>query len=109
MEFVYQCQSLDEVREQIDRIDRELVALLAERGLYVKQAAAFKQTRDEVEGGKRVDQVIRRVEKLAGELGADPQLTAEVYRTMIKHFIASEIREFASRQDLDMGNAAARA
>lgn len=102
MEFVYQCQNLQEVRTQIDRIDRELVALLAERGLYVKQAAAYKQTSDEVEGGKRVDQVMRRVEKLAGELGADPQLTAEVYRTMISHFIASEMREF-DRQQATMG------
>ncbi len=28
-----QCASLDEVRQQIDRVDRELVALIAERGL----------------------------------------------------------------------------
>ncbi|MBA4710837.1 MULTISPECIES: chorismate mutase [Aquitalea] len=105
MEFVYQCQNLPEVRTQIDRIDRELVALLAERGLYVKQAAAFKQSSDEVEGGKRVDQVMRRVEKLAGELGADPQLTAEVYRTMISHFIASEMHEF-ERQQAAMGKTA---
>ena len=96
MEFVYQCQNLAEVRTQIDRIDRDLVALLAERGLYVKQAAGFKHNTEEVEGGKRVDQVMRRVEKLAGELGADPQLTAEVYRTMISHFIASELQAFAS-------------
>lgn len=102
MEFVYQCQNLPEVRSQIDRIDRELVTLLAERGLYVQQAAAFKQSSDEVEGGKRVDQVMRRVEKLAGELGADPQLTAEVYRTMISHFIASEMHEF-ERQQAAMG------
>jgi isochorismate pyruvate lyase len=103
MEFVYQCQNLDEVRSQIDRIDRALVALLAERGLYVKQAAGFKHSTGEVEGGKRVDQVMRRVEKLAGELGADPQLTAEVYRTMISHFIASELREFATQQSASMG------
>lgn len=103
MEFVYQCQNLDEVREQIDRIDQALVALLAERGLYVKQAAAFKQSSNEVEGGKRVDQVMRRVERLAGELGADPQLIAEVYRTMISHFIASERQEFATQQSASMG------
>jgi isochorismate pyruvate lyase len=44
VEFVYQCQNLDEVRTQIDRIDRALVSLLAERGLYVKQAARFKHS-----------------------------------------------------------------
>ena len=37
-----QCASLDEVRQQIDRVDRELVALVAERGNFVRQAAGFK-------------------------------------------------------------------
>lgn len=97
MEQIYQCQNLDEVRGQIDRIDRALVALIAERGLYVRQAAAFKHSRDEVEGGKRVDQVMRRVERLAGELGADSALTAAVYRTMIEYFVADEMAAFRAK------------
>ena len=36
--------SLDQVRAQIDRLDRQIVALLAERGEYVRQAARFKKT-----------------------------------------------------------------
>ncbi|WP_225547860.1 chorismate mutase [Chromobacterium violaceum] len=55
MEHVYPCQNLAETRAQIDRIDRALVALIAERGICVRQAAAFKHGRGEVEGGKRVD------------------------------------------------------
>ena len=97
MDSIFQCQDLDEVREQIDRIDRALVALIAERGIYVRQAAACKHSREEVEGGKRVDQVMRRVERLAGELGADPALTAAVYRTMIEYFVADEMAAFRKR------------
>ncbi|MFB0824245.1 chorismate mutase [Chromobacterium violaceum] len=84
MEHVYPCQNLAETRAQIDRIDRALVALIAERGICVRLAAAFKHGRGEVEGGKRAEQVMRRVERLAGELGADAALTAAVYRAMIK-------------------------
>ncbi|WP_232514893.1 chorismate mutase [Chromobacterium violaceum] len=83
MEHVYPCQNLAETRAQIDRIDRALVALIAERGICVRQAAAFKHGRGEVKGGKRVDQVMRRVERLAGELGADSALTAAVYRAKV--------------------------
>ncbi|MCD0493437.1 chorismate mutase [Chromobacterium violaceum] len=78
MEHVYPCQNLAETRAQIDRIDRALVTLIAERGICVRQAAAFKHGRGEVEGGKRADQAMRRVERLAGELGADAALTAAV-------------------------------
>ena len=59
----------------------------------VQQAAAFKHSDAEVEDGKRVDQVMRRVTRLAGELGADAALTAKIYRTMIAHFIESEREE----------------
>lgn len=93
MEWVYDCRNLDEVREQIDRLDRAIVCMIAERGLYVQQAAAFKKSDAEVEDGKRVDQVMRRVSRLAGELGADAALTAKIYRTMIAHFIESERTE----------------
>lgn len=36
---IAQCASLAEVRQNIDRLDREQVMLIAERGAYVKQAA----------------------------------------------------------------------
>lgn len=38
-----QCNSLDEVRENIDRIDDEIIKLIAKRGNYVAQASAFKK------------------------------------------------------------------
>jgi isochorismate pyruvate lyase len=93
MEWVYQCRNLDEVRTQIDSLDRAIVSMIAHRGLYVQQAAAFKHSDADVEDGKRVDQVMRRVTRLAGELGADAALTAKIYRTMIAHFIESEREE----------------
>ncbi|MDP9031075.1 MAG: chorismate mutase, partial [Pseudomonadota bacterium] len=37
------CTSLEQVRENIDRLDRQIVALLAERGGFVSQAARFKK------------------------------------------------------------------
>lgn len=35
------CNSLEEVRENIDRIDDAIIQLIAERGQYVIQASAF--------------------------------------------------------------------
>lgn len=51
---VVPCASLDEVRQHIDRIDRQLVALIAERGGYVAQAAGFKRSADDVAAPQRV-------------------------------------------------------
>lgn len=88
-----QCESIEQVRANIDRIDRQLVALLAERGGYVAQAARFKNSSEEVRAPQRVEQVLARVTALAGELGADPEVTARVYRAMIAAFIEAELAE----------------
>ena len=93
MEHIENCQSIDEVRAHIDQIDRQLVALLAARGAYVKQAARFKKTTDDVKAPQRVEQVIAKVTALAAELGANPTVTEQTYRAMISGFIEAELAE----------------
>jgi len=89
------CDSLDQVRIQIDRLDGEIVALLAERGDYVRQAARFKKTTDDVAAPARVEQVIGKVRALADQNGADPNVVERVYRAMIAAFIEAEQKEHA--------------
>ena len=90
------CASIEEVRSNIDRIDRQIVALLAERGIFVKQAARFKKTTDDVKAPQRVEQVIAKVMALSQELGANPSVTEQVYRAMISGFISAELTEHAA-------------
>ncbi|HEX7339539.1 MAG TPA: chorismate mutase [Rhodanobacteraceae bacterium] len=92
------CHSLEEVRANIDRLDRQLVALLAERGAYVKQAAAFKKNAGEVRAPKRVEQVIDKVVALAAEHGANAHVVEQVWRAMIAGFIQAELDEHAALQ-----------
>lgn len=90
------CTSIEEVRLNIDRIDRQIVALLAERGGFVKQAARFKKTTDDVKAPQRVEQVIVKVTALSQEFGANPSVTEQVYRAMISGFINAEMAEHAA-------------
>ena len=88
-----ECSSLQEVRDNIDGLDRKIVALLAERGAYVRQAARFKKDVAEVPAPARVAQVMVKVNALALELGANRWVVEQVYRAMISAFIAVEIEE----------------
>ena len=85
------CQSLDEVRTEIDRIDGEIVRLIGERAGYARQAGRFKPSAADVRAPARVEQVIARVRGLATEHGADPELVEGVYRTMIEALTAMQI------------------
>ncbi|MBS0215417.1 MAG: chorismate mutase [Proteobacteria bacterium] len=93
------CNSLDDVRSNIDRIDRQIVAHLAERGSYVKQAARFKKSENDVRAPQRVEQVIGKVVALDRELGANTDITEQVYRVMISGFINAELAEQAALQN----------
>lgn len=88
------CNSLEEIREQIDRIDSEIIKLIAERGNYVLQASAFKQSEEGVKAPKRVEAVIDKVRGKASEYGADPDMIEVLYREMISRFIQKETEEF---------------
>jgi isochorismate pyruvate lyase len=88
-----ECKSLDEVRANIDRLDRAIIPLLAERGAYVLQAARFKPNVADVPAPARVEDVIQHVMRLAHEHGAIPDVVEKTYRAMIAAFIAAEHHE----------------
>ncbi|MDE6781412.1 MAG: chorismate mutase [Ruminococcus sp.] len=88
------CNSLEEVRENIDRIDNEIIRLIAERGTYVIQASQFKKDEDGVKDTGRVEKVIAKVREKAKEYGADSDMIEALYREMISRFVNMEMSEF---------------
>lgn len=93
------CQSLDEVRVNIDRIDKELIRLISERSTLVDQAAQFKKTESEVEAPKRVEQVIIKVRDLAQKENLNPDIAESIYRSMITAFIQQEKSKLKESKD----------
>ncbi|KRP63949.1 chorismate mutase [Pseudomonas orientalis] len=93
------CTTLEEVRNNIDLLDQQIVTLIAERGQYVSQAARFKNDTDGVKAPQRVEQVIAKVRGLSQVVGANPEVTEQVYRTMITAFIQQELAEYAAQDN----------
>jgi isochorismate pyruvate lyase len=98
--YVPRCATLAEVRANIDRIDRQIVALLAERGAYVKDAARFKADSDQVAAPQRQAEVFARVRALATELGAYPEVVEAAYRALVAGFVAREQTDFADMEPI---------
>jgi len=84
------CASLAEVRDNIDRLDRLIVPLLAERAGFVAQAAGFKVTKDKVVDIPRIEQIVTKVRGLAEQAETNPDLIERIYRAMIDAYIAFE-------------------
>ncbi len=91
------CGSLSEVRAEIDRIDRVLLGLIAERGSYVRRAAELKAKRKDVLDPARIAGIVKQVKKRAKTLGLEPNVVAAAFRAMIYRFVAYEFREYDRR------------
>jgi isochorismate pyruvate lyase len=91
------CATLDEVRTNIDRLDAQIVALLAERQGFVAQAAGFKPHRAAVVVPERIEAIIVKVRALADQHHAAPDLIETIYRAMIDAYIGFEGKQWDIR------------
>jgi isochorismate pyruvate lyase len=91
------CASLGEVRDNIDRIDKQIVALMAERGKYVAEAGRFKADPAAVSAPARVEAIIVKVKALAREDGLAEPVAERTYRALIAAFEDYEREEWARR------------
>ena len=93
------CADLTELRGEIDRLDHDLVALLASRTGYVARAAQLKKNRAAIVDQARIEQIIAKVRFQATGLGVEPQVIEAIYRAMIDAYIAYEQRMFDRDKD----------
>lgn len=88
------CGNLAELRAHIDQLDDDIVRLIAQRAMYVKDAARFKRNAHQVSAPARQAEVFDKVAALAARHNQGFQnLEAVVdatYRAMVAAFIANE-------------------
>jgi chorismate mutase len=85
---------LGAIRDQIDDVDRRLVAILAERAQLVGQVVRYKRARHmRVVDRSREDAMLARIGDTAKEHGLDPRVAQQVLRTVIDGFTLLEVEE----------------
>jgi len=97
---IKQCDTLDEARIEIDKVDKEIVKLIASRNDYIKQIAHFKTSIDEVKAEDRISDVISKVRQQAISLDLSPNLINDLYVRMIDGMVESEIAEYRNAKGL---------
>ena len=85
------CETMADVRAEIDRVDTALVDIIAERFGYVERAWQLKLAANQQANVPwRNQQVIDRVRARAEERGVPPDLCEALWRQMIGWFIQYE-------------------
>ena len=96
------------LRSEIDRLDDAIVRLLAERAMYVKDAARFKRDAFQVSAPARQAQVFAHVRALAGQHAPAfnggfeglPDVVEAAYRALVAGYIACEQNYFGQTEAL---------
>ncbi len=85
------CETMVQVRQGVDALDRALVTLLAERQRDMNAAARINPSRDGVHDDPRIEDVVAKVLAAAGPAGLSPAIAEPVWRTLIDRCIAHEL------------------
>ena len=93
------CKTMEEVRDGVDRLDREIVALLAERFRYMNSAARIKPDRAAVRDEWRKADVLAKVGAAAARAGAPVREVAALYEALVEASIAYEFMRFDETRD----------
>jgi isochorismate pyruvate lyase len=94
MKDIKECKSLEEVRAEVDKVDAMILELIATRKDYIKQAAKFKHSVEEIKTDERIDEVLSNARHNALSLGVSPDLVTTIYKAMIDDMVEAEIAQF---------------
>jgi isochorismate pyruvate lyase len=87
-----ECSSINDVRNEIDRIDEEIIRLLGERYLYVKEVVKYKlPDKESITAQERYNNVINERKRLAEMHGLDSDIIEHVYRKLLDYFIDKQL------------------
>lgn len=98
MSNIKKCSTLEEVRSEIDSIDDKLVELISDRSHLVRQAAAFKNSVEEVKAEDRIDFILQKVRHSAIQADVSPNMISDLFKIMINEMVETEISEFRNSE-----------
>lgn len=93
-----QCQSMDDIRAEIDRIDRAVVTLIGKRYRYVLAAARFKTSASAVRAPERFKAILATRREWAELEGLSPDAIERMFADLVSHFIEEEMQRWKGCQ-----------
>ena len=93
-----QCQGMEDIRREIDTLDRAVIALLGARFKYVLAASKFKTSATSVRAPERFQAMLATRRDWAESEGLNADAIEKMYSDLVNHFIAEEMKHWAAAQ-----------
>ena len=96
-----QCAGMEDIRQEIDTLDQAVIQLLGKRFQYVLAASKFKTSATAVRAPERFNAMLATRREWAEAEGLDPDAIEKMYRDLVTHFIAEEMKHWSAQQSRD--------
>ncbi|WP_053213967.1 isochorismate lyase [Pseudomonas sp. Q12-87] len=93
-----QCAGMEDIRQEIDTLDQAVIQLLGKRFQYVLAASKFKTSATAVRAPERFNAMLATRREWAEAEGLDPDAIEKMYRDLVTHFIAEEMKHWSAHQ-----------
>ncbi len=90
-------KKLNLIRIKLDSLDTELLKLLKKRSNLVNDVLKVKIHKKEIIDQKRINFILKKIEKKSIQLKIDPKITNRIWKNMIWSFIDYEKRNFRKK------------
>ena len=88
------CSGMEDIRIEIDNMDRDIIAILGKRFDYVKAASKFKTSETSVRAPERFNAMLAQRRVWASAEGFSPDAIEKMYRDLVNHFITEEMSKW---------------
>lgn len=92
------CAGMEDIRREIDALDQAVITLLGRRFQYVLSASKFKTSAASVHASERFASILVTRRAWATDAGLCPDAIEKMFRDLVTHFIAEEMRHWTAQQ-----------
>ena len=93
------CQNIQDIRAAIDNLDKDIIDKFATRFEYVKAAAQFKQTTQDVRAKDRFYAMLQQRRVWAESNNLNPDVIENIYRDLVNYFINEELQHWTKTKN----------
>ena len=90
-------KKLDLIRVKLDKLDNNLLSLIKNRTLLVKDVLKLKEFKSEIVDKKRINFILKKIKTKSIKLKIDPKITNRIWKNMIWSYIDYERRNFKKK------------
>ena len=85
------------IRRKLDKLDDKMLIIIKKRSLLVDQILSNKTKKNQIIDKKRIKLIFKNIRKKSIRKKIDPNITKNIWDTMIKGFIRYEYKNFKKK------------